>query len=182
MVISILLITAIIITLLLIPLRVNLKAEKEDSFWYLLSISCLNIFSIAFSPKGRRMKIGFMSFTKNNPLESPFSKGGHRGIFDGGVRRLIGGLKIFKNVKPYFKVEKMKVDGEVGFDNIFLTGLVPLSISILKDFFAEGADVNIRPDYFNEGFKGRMEFSGSIRMGFVFLMLGRNILTGGAYV
>ena len=28
----------------------------------------------------------------------------------------------------------MKVDGEVGFDNIFLTGLIPLSISILKDF------------------------------------------------
>ncbi|MEK6657907.1 MAG: hypothetical protein AABY58_10755 [Nitrospirota bacterium] len=185
---EILLITSILfITLmlfLLIPVRVSLKAEKEVSFWYLLSISCLNIFSIAFSPKGRRMKIGFMSFTKhnNNPLLSPFSKGGHRGIFEGGVRRLIDGLKIFKNIKPYFKVEKMKVDGEVGFDNIFLTGLVPLSISILKDFFAENADVNIRPDYFNEGFKGRMEFSGSIRMGFVFLMLGRNILTGGAYV
>lgn len=176
MVISILLITAIIITLLLIPLRVNLKAEKEDSFWYLLSISCLNIFSIAFSPKGRRMKIGFMSFTKhnNNPPAFSFSKGG--------IRRLIDGLKIFKNIKPYFKVEKMKVDGEVGFDNIFLTGLVPLSISILKDLFAEDADVNIRPDYFNEGFKGRMEFSGSIRMGFVFLMLGRNILNGGVYV
>jgi len=156
-----------IIILLLIPLRVSLKAEKEASFWYLLSVSYLNIFSIAFSPKGRRVKIGFMLFTKHNPLESPFSKGGHRGIFEGGARRLIDGLKIFKNVKPYFKVEKMKVDGEVGFDNIFLTGLVPLSISILKDFFAENADVNIRPDYFNEGFKGRMEFSGSIRMGFL---------------
>src|SRR3990170_8431750 len=156
-----------IIILLLIPLRVSLKAEKEASFWYLLSVSYLNIFSIAFSPKGRRVKIGFMLFTKHNPLESPFSKGGHRGIFEGGARRLIDGLKIFKNVKPYFKVEKMKVDGEVGFDNIFLTGIVPLSISILKDFFAENADVNIRPDYFNEGFKGRMEFSGSIRMGFL---------------
>ncbi len=156
-----------IIILLLIPLRVSLKAEKEASFWYLLSVSYLNIFSIAFSPKGRRVKIGFMLFTKHNPLESPFSKGGHRGIFEGGARRLIDGLKIFKNVKPYFKVEKMKVDGEVGFDNIFLTGLVPLSISIFKDFFAEDADVNIRPDYFNEGFKGRMEFSGSIRMGFL---------------
>jgi hypothetical protein len=176
--------TLLITTLLflLIPVRVSLKAEKEASFWYLLSVSYLNIFSIAFSPKGRRMKIGFMSFTKNNPLESPFSKGGHRGIFEGGARRLMDGFKVFKNIKPYFKVEKMKVDGEVGFDNIFLTGLIPLSISILKDFFAEDADVNIRPDYFNEGFKGRMEFSGSIRMGFVFLMLGRNILTGGVYV
>lgn len=177
---EILLITLILfialMLLLLIPLKVSLKAEKEDSFWYLFSISYLNIFSIAFSPKGRRMKIGFMSFTKhnNNPPASSFSKGG--------IRRLIDGLKIFKNVKPYFKVEKMKVDGEVGFENIFLTGLVPLSISILKDFFAENADVNIRPDYFNEGFKGRMEFSGSVRMGFVFLMLGRNILTGGVYV
>ncbi|MBI5043120.1 MAG: hypothetical protein HZC10_04675, partial [Nitrospirae bacterium] len=144
MVISILLILALIITLLLIPVRVSLKAEKEASFWYLFSISYLNIFSIAFSPKGRRMKIGFMSFTKHNdnPFLSPFSKGGHRGIFEGGARRLIDGLKIFKNIKPYFKVEKMKVDGEVGFDNIFLTGLVPLSISILKDFFAEDADVN----------------------------------------
>ena len=160
--------TITILTLLmLMPVRVSLKAEKEASFWYLLSVSYLNIFSIAFSPKGRRIKIGFMLFTKNNPLEPPFSKGGHRGIFEGGARRLIDGLKIFKNIKPYFKVQKMKVDGEVGFDNIFLTGLVPLSISILKDFFAENADVNIRPDYFNEGFKGRMEFSGSIRMGFL---------------
>ncbi len=165
--------TLLITTLLflLIPVRISLRAEKVASFWYLFSISYLNIFSIAFSPKGRRIKIGFMSFTKhnneNNPLASPFSKGGHRGIFQGGARRLIDGLKIFKNVKPYFKVEKMKIDGEVGFDNIFLTGLVPISISILKDFFAENADVNIRPDYFNEGFKGRMEFSGSIRMGFL---------------
>ncbi len=167
---EILLITSILfITLLLLsmPVRVSLKAEKEASFWYLLSVSYLNIFSIAFSPKGRRMKIGFLLFTKNNPLESPFSKGGHRGIFEGGARRLIEGLKVFKNIKPYFKVEKMKVDGEVGFDNIFLTGLVPFSISIIRDFFAEDADVNIRPDYFNEGFKGRMEFSGSIRMGFL---------------
>ena len=162
-----------IIILLLIPLRVSLKAEKEASFWYLLSVSYLNIFSIAFSPKGRRVKIGFMSFTKNNPLESPFtpfrdksltgfSKGGFLG-----VKKITDGFKVFKNIKPYFKVQKMKVDGEVGFDNIFLTGLVPLSISIFKDFFAEDADVNIRPDYFNEGFKGRMEFSGSIRMGFL---------------
>ena len=113
------------------------------------------------------MKIGFMSFTKNNPTASPSKKVGQRGIIEGGIKKLIDGLKIFKNVKPYFKVEKMKVDGEVGFDNIFLTGLVPLSISILKDFFADDADVNIRPDYFNEGFKGRMEFSGSIRMGFL---------------
>src|SRR3989337_2142786 len=162
--------TITILTLLmLIPLRVSLKAEKEASFWYLLSVSYLNIFSIAFSPKGRRMKIGFMSFTKNNPTASPSKKVGQRGIIEGGIKKLIDGLKIFKNVKPYFKVEKMKVDGEVGFDNIFLTGLVPLSISILKDFFAENADVNIRPDYFNEGFKGRMEFSGSIRMGFLFM-------------
>lgn len=163
------LLAAIFVLLLIMPVKVSLKAEKEASFWYLLSISYLNIFSIAFSPKGRRIKIGFMSFTKhnNNPLASPFSKGGHRGIFEGGVKRLIDGLKVFKNVKSYFKVEKVKVDGEVGFDNIFLTGLVPLSISILKDFFAENADVNIRPDYFNDGIKGRMEFSGSIRMGFL---------------
>src|SRR3989337_3629856 len=94
--------TITILTLLmLIPLRVSLKAEKEASFWYLLSVSYLNIFSIAFSPKGRRVKIGFMLFTKHNPLESPFSKGGHRGIFEGGARRLIDGLKIFKNIKPY---------------------------------------------------------------------------------
>lgn len=182
MVISILLILAFIITLLLIPLKVSLKAEKEDSFWYLLSISYLNIFSIAFSPKGRRVKIGFMSFIRNNPTASPSKKAGQRGIIEGGIKKLIDGLKIFKNVKPYFKVEKMKVDGEVGFENIFLTGLVPLSISILKDFFAEDADVSIRPDYFNEGFKGRMEFSGSIRMAFVFMVLGRNILNGGVYV
>ena len=157
----------IIITLFLflfMPVKVSLKAEKEASFWYLLSISYLNIFSVAFSPKGRRIKIGFMSFTKRSEKERG------EGV-KGGVKRLIDGLKVFKNVKSYFKVEKVKVDGEVGFDNIFLTGLIPLSISILKDFFAENADVNIRPDYFNEGFKGRMEFSGSIRMGFVFLML-----------
>ena len=41
------------------PVKVSLKAEKEASFWYLLSISYLNIFSVAFSPKGRRIKIGF---------------------------------------------------------------------------------------------------------------------------
>ncbi len=178
----IILFAAIFVLLLIMPVKISLKAEKETSFWYLLSISYLNIFSVAFSPKGRRIKIGFMSFIKNNPLESPFKKGGHRGIFEGVAGRLLDGLKIFKKVKPYFKVEKMKINGEVGFDNIFFTGLVPLSISILKDLFAENADVNIRPDYFNEGFKGRMEFSGSIRMGFVFLMLGRNILKGGAYV
>ncbi len=154
------LLAAIFVLLLLMPVKISLKAEKEDSFWYLLSISYLSIFSIAFSPKGRRIKIGFMSFTKH------FEKEKGEGV-KGGVKRLIDGLKIFKNVKSYFKVEKMKIDGEVGFDDIFLTGLVPLSISILKDFFAENADVSIRPDYFNEGFKGRMEFSGSIRMGFL---------------
>ena len=71
-----------------------------------------------------------MSFTKRSEKERG------EGV-KGGVKRLIDGLKVFKNVKSYFKVEKVKVDGEVGFDNIFLTGLIPLSISILKDFFLQ---------------------------------------------
>ena len=54
---EILLITSILfITLmlfLLIPVRVSLKAEKEVSFWYLLSISCLNIFSHCLFSKGQ---------------------------------------------------------------------------------------------------------------------------------